>query len=38
MGRVSVVKNDIVSNYKLLELEVSKVNTARVRTHPYYFT
>ena len=37
-GRASVVKNDIVSNQKLLELYVSKLNAARVRTYLYYFT
>ena len=38
MGRASVVKNDIVSNQKLLKLYVSQVDSAHVHTYPYYFT
>ncbi len=37
-GRTSVVKNDIVSNYKLLKIVRFYGNDPRVRTYPYYFT
>ncbi len=38
MGRASALKNDIVSNYKVLKLYVSEARGARMRTYLYYFT
>ncbi len=37
-GRTLVLKNDIDSNLKLLELLVSKTRAARMHTYPYCFT